>query len=242
MGGALASAVAYAAVAAATERPFFGVPIAALAVFLAWAISRELDPDRPKVASWSMALAFGALVYELPSAAAAAVALIAVRVIAGTVGKQITWVDVVALAVFGVAAGSNPVIWLPGLAIGMWLASSPEVGDLRYFGLAALVAGGGVSAWFAGPSSVEITQEAYILAAVGAAAMLFAMTPRTVVAMTDSRSGPVDASRVALARRAAGSFLMWGAVMGGVAGFWMVSPILAALIATGYAKWFSPGA
>jgi len=35
---------------------------------------------------------------------------------------------------------------------------------------------------------------------------------------------------------------MWAAVMGGVAGFWMVSPVLAGLVATAFAKWFSRGA
>ena len=68
------------------------------------------------------------------------------------------------------------------------------------------------------------------------------MTPKTMTSVADTRSDLLSVHRVGLARKTAGTFIMWAAVMGGVAGFWVLSPLLAALIATAFAKWFSAGA
>lgn len=242
LAGALVSAVVYAAIASATGRELPDALIAAIAVFIAWAIGRELDPDRPQVAAWTMPLALGAVMYDMPSALASAVALIGVRVVAGTIGAAVTWVDIAALALLGFLSGSEPVLWIVGLTLAIWLMTLPEVGSLRFAGLASLVAGMGLGLWLAEPSSVEITRNAYLLAAAGGAVMMLAMRPSTVISVTDARTGPVDAGRIGLARKVAGSFIMWAAVMGGVSGFWMVSPVLAALVATAVAKWLSPGA
>lgn len=240
--GALTSSVVYAGIAAVYDRPTTDAFIAGVAVFIAWAIGRELDPDRPNTGAWAMPFAFAALVYDMPSALAAAIALLGVRVVAGTIGARVTWLDVGALALIGFGSGSEQVLWIVGLVIGMWLLSAPEVGSLRYVALGALVVGLLAGAWFAEPVSVEITQDAYLLAALGGAVMMLAMKPSVMISKTDARTGPIDVSRVGLARKVAGSFLMWAAVMGGVAGFWMISPVLAALTATAIAKWFSPGA
>ncbi len=240
--GALTSGVLYAGIAAIDDRPISDALIAALVVFIAWAIGRELDPDRPNTGAWGMPFAFAALVYDMPSALAAAIALMGLRVVAGTIGARVTWLDVGVLALLGFGSGSEQVLWIVGLVFGMWLLSAPEVGSLRYVATAALVLGLFAGVWLAEPASVEITQDAYLLAALGGVVMMLAMKPSVVISKTDARTGPIDASRIGLARKAAGSFLMWAAVMGGVAGFWMISPVLAALTATAIAKWFSPGA
>jgi hypothetical protein len=240
--GALTSSVLYAGIAAINDRPMSDAFIAGLVVFIAWAIGRELDPDRPNTGAWAMPFAFAAAVYDMPSALAAAIAMIGLRVVAGTIGARVTWLDVVALALIGFGSGSEQVLWIVGLVIGMWLLSAPEVGSLRYLALGSLVVGLFAGAWFAEPASVEITQDAYLLAALGGVVMMLAMKPAVMISNTDARTGQIDVSRIGLARKAAGSFLMWAAVMGGVAGFWMISPVLAALTATAIAKWFSPGA
>lgn len=219
-----------------------GSLIAGAAVFISWAAGRELDPDRPNVAAWAMPIAFVALVYDMPSLIAAGVAALALRVVAGTVGRQVTWIDIGVLALVGYAAGSQQVLWLAGLAIAIWLLSAPEVGSLRYAAVAVLAVGLLAGAWTTSLGTSEITQDAYLLAALGGVVMMLAMSPIEVMSETDAHTGTVEASRVGLARKTAGSILMWAAVMGGVAGFWMVSPILAALVATAIAKWFSPGA
>jgi hypothetical protein len=242
IGGALTAGAAYAAIAAATDQALSDALIAAVVVFLAWANGRELDPDRPLVGVWAMPLVFAASIYDLPSALVSAVALIAIRVVAGTVGSAVTWVDIVALVLLGFLSGSEPVLWIVGLTLTIWVMTAPEVGPLRYVGLGALAVGVGVGAWLAESSIAEVTQDAYLLAAVGGAVMMLAMRPSTMISTTDAHTGPVDPTRVGLARKAAGTFIMWAAVMGGVAGFWMVSPILAALMSTAFAKWFSAGA
>ena len=240
--GALAGAVLYAFIAAALDRPLSDALIAGVVVFLAWAVGRELDPDRPQVGEWAMPLAFAALIHDMPSALAAAVALVGIRVVAGTVGARVTWIDIAVLGFVGVLSGAEPVLWIVGLTLAVWLMSAPEVGSFKYVGMGALGVGMAIGAWLAEPSLVEITQEAYLLAAGGGVVMMLAMTPSAVISMTDARTGPVSEVRVGLARKAAGAFIMWAAVMGGVAGFWMISPVLAALVAMMFAKWFSRGA
>ncbi len=240
--GAVLTSVSYAAFAVATERAPTDAPIAGIVVFIAWAVGRELDPDRPNVAAWSMPIAFAASIYDLPSALASAVALIGIRLIAGTVGAAVTWVDVAVFAFLGFVAGSTSVLWIVALVLVIWLWTAPEVGRLRHVALGSLIAGVAVALYLFEPQDAVITQDAYILAAVVGAVMMLAMRPSAVISTTDARTGSVHEGRVGLARKAAGAFVMWAAVMGGVAGFWMVSPVLAALVATAFAKWFSPGA
>lgn len=240
--GAGLAAVAYGVIAVIDDRPLIGSLIAGVAVFIGWAAGRELDPDRSHVAVWAMPIAFVALVYDMPSLVASAVAVLALRVVAGTVGRPVAWIDIGVLAFVGYAAGSQQVLWLAGLAIAIWLLSAPEVGSLRYVAVVVLAIGLLAGAWTTALGTIEITQDAYLLAALGGVVMMLAMTPSDVISETDAGTGTVEASRVGLARKTAGSILMWAAVMGGVAGFWAVSPILAALVATAIAKWFSPGA
>lgn len=241
-GGALAAGSTYAVLSVVTYRTLSDSGVAAVAVFLAWAVGRELDPDRPQVGLWAMPVAFAALIYDLPSALASAAALVAIRVVAGTTGGPVTWVDVVALAFVGFLAGSDPVLWIVGLTLVIWLLTAPEVGGLQIVAMSALGIGIGIGVWLAEPDAAEITQDAYLLAAFAGGVMMLAMTPKSMTSVTDTRSGPLSVYRVGLARKTAGAFIMWAAVMGGVAGFWTLSPLLAALIATAFAKWFTAGA
>ncbi len=240
--GAVLAAVSYAAVAAATERELTDALIAGIVVFIAWAVGRELDPDRPNVAAWAIPIAFAASIHDLPSAVASAVALIGIRLVAGTVGSAVTWLDVAVFALLGFAAGSTSELWIVGVTMAIWLWTAPEVGRLKYAALGSLVAGAGVSLYGFESQDVVITQEAFLLAAVAGVVMMLAMRPSTVLSTTDARTGPIHRGRIDLARKAAGAFIMWAAVMGGVAGFWMVSPVLAGLMATAFTKWSSRGA
>lgn len=242
LAGTAVATVAYAAFALATGGEVGDALRVGITVFLAWAIGRELDPDRPHVAAWAMPLAFGASIYDVASVVVAAVALIAIRLVAGTTGSTVKWLDVVVFAILGLASVLNPVLWIAALTFAIWLVTSPEVGRLKWVVLGAFI--GGMIAGFrvAEFPTVEIGQDAYVLAAVAGVVMMLAMRPRAVVSRTDVGSELIQLRRVALARRTAGAFVMWAAVMGGVAGFWAISPVLAALAVTAFAKWFSPGA
>ncbi|MFV2070533.1 MAG: hypothetical protein ACC645_26495 [Pirellulales bacterium] len=232
----------YAGVAAMTDRDVSDSVAVGVAVLLAWMAARELDPDRQIVAIWAMPIAFAASLYVVPSLVVTAVAALAVRLVAGTIGAPITALDIVILGGLGFLSGVEIAAWIAALAIGMWLLSAQEVGKLKWIGLASLAGGMAIGFLVADVEQIAIGEDAYLLAAVGGAVMMLAMTPKNVESETDARTGTVDAKRIGLARKAAGSFIMWAAVMAGVAGFWMVSPILAALAATAVAKWFLPGA
>ena len=78
---------------------------AGLAVFLAWAICRELEPDRAAAAVLASLLAMGAIVLVgLPRTGACLVVLIAVRVLNRTTGVAATPLDMTVLLGLGVWA------------------------------------------------------------------------------------------------------------------------------------------
>lgn len=241
-GGVLLATIGYATFAVATGRNPADALIVGIAVFIAWAIGRELDPDRSEIAAWAMPLCFAAAVYDLPSAGASAVALIGIRLVSGTIGAAVTRLDVGVLALLGFAAGSTSVLWIVGLTLAASLLIAPEVGSFKWVALAFLAAGFAGGMVSSGALDVETSRDAYMLAAVAGVVALLAMRPSVVTSRTDARTGSVDVGRVGLARKTAGVFVMWAAVMGGVAGFWMMSPVLAALVATAVARWFSPSA
>ena len=184
------------------------------------------------VASQRVGLVFGT---ALPLVTG--IALLALRMIAGTVGAALSRFDVPVVVVVGVLCVLDPVSWIMGLAVAIGLWSAPEVGSLRRIGLVALgvgiACGVGLGAWQGtlGLDDVEITGTAYALAAAGGLAMVFAAQPLPVTSPTDAGGAIVDPRRIRLARVAAGSFVMWAAVVGGVDGFWSISPVFAALVA-----------
>jgi hypothetical protein len=210
-----------------------------VAVFVAWATTRELIPDHPGSASFAMVLALGAAIYAQPSALIAAIALIGVRLVAGTVGAPVGNLDIVALGIIGIASGAIAVLWIVAVAIGAWIWTAPEVGRLRSVAGVVFVVGTGfgIAAAYGlgltyGRPEAEITATAYVLAATAGAAMLLASRPTTVVSSTDAGGARIDVARIRLARLAAGAFIMWAAVIGGQSGFWSIAPVMASLVAT----------
>lgn len=220
------------------ELSVLGVIFASVAVFLGWAVGRELDPDTPNVANLAMALALVAAVFFTPSVLIAGIALIGIRLVAGTVGAPITILDLFLLVFVGAASGAVSVLWIVGITIVIWLWAAPEVGDRRTWGLVSFLVGVAVGLGFAyymwskgTLREVDITAGAYVLAGLAGGAMLVAARPIAVISQTDVGTGAVDSVRVRFARLAAGSFCMWAAVIGGVEGFWAMGPVLAGLVA-----------
>ena len=72
------------------------------ATFLAWAIVRELHPDRPGLSVVAAMLAPLGLVLGTPDLLASTVALLVARVVAGTTGRRLRWPDVVIVVGFAV--------------------------------------------------------------------------------------------------------------------------------------------
>lgn len=92
-----------------------------IAVFLAWAIGRELDPDHNTAAAAGMVVAFGASFFAAPSLLLATGTLLATRLIAGTVGIQFRPIDKLALLGIGGCLGLTvvSVAAIPALMAGI---------------------------------------------------------------------------------------------------------------------------
>ncbi len=215
-----------------------GAAFSAVAVFIGWALGRELEPDLPSMATIAMAISLAFTVFVVPSAIAAGIALIAIRLVAGTVGASLKALDVPVLVGVGFLAASDPALWIVGLAAGAWVWAAPEVGPLRRITVAAysigVVAGLGVAAWRVwgtGDTSFDVTQTAYLLAAAAGGAMLVAARRIHVASLCDAGETPIDRERVRLARVTAGSIIMRAALVGGVEAFWSLGPVFAALLA-----------
>ncbi|HEX5631528.1 MAG TPA: hypothetical protein VFY15_07700, partial [Acidimicrobiia bacterium] len=76
------------------------------AAFLAWAVTRELDPDHPTTAIAAAVIAPLGVLRAGPDLLAAGVILIVARIVAGTTGRGLRWPD---LAILGAVA--IPVAW-----------------------------------------------------------------------------------------------------------------------------------
>lgn len=214
-----------------------GALMASIAVFLGWAVGRELDPDTPGVAAAAMVLSLAAALWSAPSALATGLILIAVRLVAGTVGKSLTRIDIVALGVIGGAVGIEPLAWVAGLTMLIWLRSAPEAGPRSEWGQLVFVAGavtGAVTSWLwwweGGPFASSVETTAYVLAALAGGAMILSARPMPVRSTADVSGETLDPRRIRLARIAAGSSCMWAPVVAGVEGFWQVAPVCAALV------------
>ena len=214
----------------------FGAAFGAVAVFLGWAVSRELEPDRPDASYVAMALTFGIALVDAPSALAAGVALIAIRLVAGTVGAALQPLDLLVFAGTVGLATATPILWTAAAALGIWAWMAPEAEPNRRwvriaFGLGA-VGGLGFAAWqtwFGSGFETEITMEAYVAAAAAGGAMIFSVRHLPITSMTDEGGAVISPERIRLARIVTGAVVMWAAVFGGIGGFWALGPVFAAL-------------
>jgi hypothetical protein len=104
--GALATAVASWILSGVLDISFAASPLgAAGAVFLAWAIAREIDPDRNESAYLAMVIAFTLSIFWAPSLLLGFGVLIGTRLVSATVGLPLRNADCLALVGFGVLMG-----------------------------------------------------------------------------------------------------------------------------------------
>lgn len=177
----------------------------AIAVFLAWALAREVDPVGERAAYVGTALAVVALVVvpAPPDLAAAFWTLFVLRVVNRTTGERATWLDT--LLLLGLTAwGAFDALALVGgisavaFALDGFLPPAPLV---RHRVAAIVAAAVGVASWFVGPPDYAVASlDPRVL---GGAVLLggIAFVVRVVVpgpghAVADVGSGPLDARRV----------------------------------------------
>lgn len=95
----------------AGELELVSAGIVALGAFLAWALTREIDPDNQASAYLAMSAAGVIGLIAAPAALVVGVLLLAVRVLSGSVGTPLTALDLVVLLSAAIYAGTQPVAW-----------------------------------------------------------------------------------------------------------------------------------
>lgn len=201
--------------------------IAGIATFLAWAVTRELDPDRPVAADLAMVVALIATFFGSPSLGAVGVALIALRLVAGTVGRRLFPTDLAVLIAAAVYAGTQGIAWAAGLAL---LGAVLRRSDVSRWAAAAVGVAGFTAAVVATPV-VEFapTTATMLLTAVAALAALG--QPGQVSSATDAGETTIQTHDVRMARLTAASIIVGAAALVPGAG-WALAPITAALVGT----------
>lgn len=201
---------------------------AALAVFLGWAIARELDPDRPVAASVSIAATLVVLLAGEPRLGAVIALLLAVRIVAGTTGRAPTALDLVWLPAVAAYAGLSPGGIVAGLALAVALALDAASTRRAWSVAAAVAAAAGtlavaVAGDTIGPDPRAPDALQWILLAAGAfgAALMLARCPPPT-SLGDLSREPLSRTRLLRARQ-----LAVAVAIGTLA--WLGGPAIAAL-------------
>ncbi len=210
LAGAIAGAVTLIAgegVGAAARSGVSGGGVA----FLAWAIGREIDHDRPLTACLAAVVAPWLLLLGRPDLLGSALLLLAVRLVAGTTGRRLIAIDAVALV-----AGAGLVATRPG---GPAFAAAGVVALLlvtRYerstraitaSAAVAMAAVAGSVAWWAGRgirADAPTTPEWIVLAVAMVASLAAVASVEEVVTPADEPGAVVHRPRVRWARAVAG--------------------------------------
>ena len=237
---ALAGAALVGAVAAVAR--FVGADIgfgplgAAMAVFLSWAIARELDPDRPASAAFAMPAAFVLLLTAgEASLLVSAAVLLAARITAGTVGTDLRPLDVLVLVGLSGLLGIQP-IGVVGLALivaavfitdhSAFRSAGITVAAVSAFAAVALASGSGLT-WGA-PGAAD-----WATLTVSAIALVVIIPASPVASRTDRGSATIDSNRVTKARLMAALAVLGAFLVAGGIGIHAIAPTTtAALIGT----------
>ncbi len=189
---------------------------AGLAVFLAWAIGRDLDPDRPSTAAAAMVVSFASTFFFAPSLLFGFGLLIGTRLIVGTVGLPLKTFDRAALLVIAglMGTGVNSLAATAALVAGLivsdgWSARTRllGVGSLAIAALVFALRGAGFNFTF----EVETL---WVVGALLVATWLVvpAATPHT---KTDVGQQRLSGSRVTVARIVTSGSVILSGLLGG---------------------------
>jgi hypothetical protein len=207
---------------------------AAIGVFLAWAIGRELDPDRPRVAALAMAISLPAIFLGPPALMLGFGTLVATRAISGTVGAPLQRVDLLALVGMAglLGAGGITSVALPGLLVAAVLSERNRRGPIPL--VAGMVVAAGVGAAVARPSLVweAATGTEFVLLGltIGAA---FSQAPAAIASLADL-GGRMSSHRIRVSRWVAAGTVALGFILGGGPGVVAAFPTAgAAVLAAG---------
>jgi len=205
-----------------------GPLMAAVGVFLAWAIARELDPDHPASAAIAIPLSFVLLLVMGPASLLVSTGvLLGTRMAAGTVGTPLRPLDIGGIIVVSGLLGTNPIgaIGVAAMVIGVLVG---ERRSARGVGIAIAAA---AAFTFVGiVSDIERTWAApgtagWIVLVATIISVLLVIPAPSPTSSTDRQTGILVRWRVTAARAVAGLAVVTGFVLVGGTG-------IAALAAT----------
>lgn len=213
-------------------------------VFLAWAISRELDPDEPASAVVAPLVVLPFLILGPPSIAGVGAGLIAARVLVRTTGLSPSWFDGVLLVGGAAYLGARPENWpilgaliVAVLADRLLYPSGPDR-SIVTGGLMSVAAVIGAIAWANAPAWESPTVGEWIGAAIalgGIAAAIVMVRPPT--SRGDYRKEQLTEGRILGARVMTGLVLILGLLYPGGPTVPALSPLWAGVVAIPTAAW-----
>jgi hypothetical protein len=207
------------------------------AAFLAWALARELDPDRPWVAGVAAVAASAVLGAGVPSLLVAATALLAARVTARTTGRPPGIGDMFVLAGLAGWAGSTDAGVPAGLIVAAVLAADRWLpgGAHRWSPAAGVLAAGAATAagilWGAAPAPGLPSGAEWVVVVMAVPAVAGLGRPREVVSTGDQTGDPLDPRRVRAGRLAVFTAALGAFAWAGGPGLTSGSVVWAALTA-----------
>lgn len=174
-----------------------------LSTFAAWALSRELDPDRPASATVAAVLAGGAVILiGVPSPGPLFAALMTARILLRSTGLPPKPVDLAGVTGLGVVVAGTPWGWAAGILLAFAMVRDASLqGDppanAGLWGLACAVGvtvrvllSGTLGSW-PPPDAVEL-----VVFVVGVAAALAAIRPVDLLSLGDWTRVPLQPRRL----------------------------------------------
>jgi hypothetical protein len=207
------------------------------ASFLAWAVTRELDPDHPVAASVAAVAAPWATIFGSPSLAVVAVWLLAARVVAGATGAAPYAADMIAVGAIAIWAstseGGAPLALLALVAIASSTAFDARSRRTVLVGAALAAAACLAAARVVGaldlPEAWNPHSGWWMLAVALATSVALLIR---VESTTDRRPIPIDTRRVRAAIGWTGMACVIALVWRGPVGMASMAPLAAALVVT----------
>jgi hypothetical protein len=201
------------------------------ALFLAWAVAREIDPDEhPSAATALVLAALAILQFGFASVWLVVGVLLGLRSIVGTVGVSLRAGDVVVLSALAAFIGVRYASWI---VIAVLVAGAFSCGGRRRAGVGFLVAAAGLagiafsraSAGFVMPGLETVM----VLVGVVASAVILSGGPEPT-SVTDRRQTPIGSPRLVVGRLAAALAVLVVGFQTGLAA--ALGPVAAALLAS----------
>jgi hypothetical protein len=205
--------------------------VAGMTTFLAWAIARELDPDRPWTAGVAAAVAAGTIGAGVPSLLVAATALMAIRIAARTTGWRPQFGDLVFMVGLAAVAGASDAGLAAGVVLGVVLLADrllPGGAESYSMPMGAIALGAAVAAaavWgVLEPAGGAPHGSEWAMVPIAIIGLLALGRPGSVSAKGDLSRKPLSVARVRIGRLvavlAAGLTFAWaggpGLTSGGI--------------------------